>query len=60
MDSAVPEVEVDQVLVRQACLGGKSLEVGNRVPVKADGHRLLEQFQVGVLSPGHLREVVVG
>jgi hypothetical protein len=56
---AVPEVEVDQVLIRDPRLGRHRLEVGHDVLVQADRDRLLEVLDVGVLLTLHLGEVVV-
>lgn len=50
MQGAVPQVEVDQVLIGHADLVSQGLEVGNRSLVQPDGDRLLEPGEIPGLN----------
>src|SRR5229473_2752810 len=54
--SAVPQVEVDQRLVRHVELSRELLEIRHRRRVESDCNRLLETTGIGV--PTGLREIV--
>lgn len=58
MNGAVPQVEVDQVLVRQAEFTAQILEVGYGAPVQANGDWLLQPGNVRVLLALHFGEVI--
>jgi hypothetical protein len=51
MLGTIPEIEIDQVLIRDARLRGHRLEVDHHVLVQADGYGLLEVLDVGIFSP---------
>jgi hypothetical protein len=58
-EGAIPEVEIDQVLVWHSQLSRESLEVGYRILIQPDGNWLFQAADIGIFSPLHFREVVM-
>ena len=59
MVSAVPEIQIDQVLVGNAQFRSQGLEVGNGVLIQPDRDGLLEVLDVGVLLTLHFCKIVM-
>lgn len=53
MIGAIPEIKVDQILIRQPRFAGHGFEVSHRVFIKPDGDGRLEELNVRVLMPLH-------
>ena len=58
MGGAIPEIEIDEALVRHPEFSGQVFKVGHSALVEPDGDRLLEPRNVRVLFALHLRKVV--
>lgn len=56
---AIPKIEIDDILIGHAQVGRQRFEVRHRILVQADGDRLLEAFDIGILCPLHFGEIVV-
>jgi hypothetical protein len=55
---ALPQVEVNQVLVGNARFLGQALEVLDHVRSQPERHLFLQTLRVRVLPPRHLRKVM--
>lgn len=58
-EGAIPQVEIDEVLIGYTKIGSQGLEVGYRVFVQADGNGLLEVLDIGVPDSLHFRKIVM-
>ena len=55
---AIPEIYVDQVLIRNAGLHRHCLEIGDDVYAHADGELLLEPLGVRIGPTFHLSQII--
>jgi hypothetical protein len=59
MNGAIPQIEVDEVLIREPRLYSHLLEIGNGVAIQANRDWLLETLDVRVLAPLQPGEIIV-
>ena len=59
VQSAISQVQINQVLVGHANVGGKRLEVSYSILVQPNGNRLFKFGDIGVAFALHLRKIIV-